>query len=141
MMRSAERLRALVADFATQGAWLSELQVMRISRCLLTNQTDLAAYKREMILAPSSRPLFGEGKTRLLSRRGVGRRVNIAGDLRRTLTSGNRPIADTGCYTDIITDFHPGSAIDHDEVKLDGFSFTSFGEITAAMAGRIRRRS
>ncbi|MFK4576642.1 cadherin-like domain-containing protein [Bradyrhizobium ottawaense] len=38
-----------------------------------------------------------------------------------------------GDGSDIITDFHSGSVIDHDVVKLDGFSFTSFGEIKAEM--------
>lgn len=81
MMPSAKWHRELVADFATQGARLSELQVMSISRCLLTDQTALAANKSEVVLAPSPRRLLREGKTGLLS--GTGRCVSVAGDLRR----------------------------------------------------------
>ncbi|MDQ8728499.1 family 16 glycosylhydrolase [Bradyrhizobium sp. LHD-71] len=39
----------------------------------------------------------------------------------------------SGHGSDIITDFSPGSAADHDIVQLTGFAFTSFGDIQAAM--------
>lgn len=83
-----ERHGELVADLASQGAWLGELQVMRISRCLLTNQTALAANvtnqtalaanESEVILAASSGWLVREGKTGLLSGRAVGGCANVA---------------------------------------------------------------
>ncbi|MCK1454066.1 cadherin-like domain-containing protein [Bradyrhizobium sp. 35] len=42
-------------------------------------------------------------------------------------------VINLGDGSDVITDFHPGAASDHDVVTLTGFSFTSFDDITAAM--------
>ncbi|MEY9590261.1 hypothetical protein ABIA06_002552 [Bradyrhizobium yuanmingense] len=90
MMRSAQRYRELVADFATQGAGLSELQVMRISGCLLTNETTLAADEGEVVFAPSPGRLLWKGEAGLLSGRGAGSCENVAGCLRWEIL-GERP--------------------------------------------------
>ena len=89
---SAERHGELVADLASQGAWLGELQVMRFSRRLLTNQTALAANESEVILAASSGWLLREGKTGLRSGRGADGCANDAGWLSRPAC----PAADMG---------------------------------------------
>jgi Ca2+-binding RTX toxin-like protein len=42
-------------------------------------------------------------------------------------------VINSGDGSDIITDFTPGSAAGHDVVQLNGFAFTSFNDIKAAM--------
>jgi Ca2+-binding RTX toxin-like protein len=42
-------------------------------------------------------------------------------------------VINAGDGSDIITDFSPGSAVGHDVVQLNGFAFTSFSDIQAAM--------
>ncbi|WP_284271861.1 calcium-binding protein, partial [Bradyrhizobium iriomotense] len=42
-------------------------------------------------------------------------------------------VINSGDGSDIITDFTPGSAAGHDIVQLNGFAFTSFNDIKAAM--------
>ena len=42
-------------------------------------------------------------------------------------------VVNSGDGSDIITDFAPGSAAGHDVVQLNGFAFTSFSDIQAAM--------
>ena len=42
-------------------------------------------------------------------------------------------VINAGDGSDIITDFSPGSAMGHDVVQLNGFAFTSFSDIQAAM--------
>ncbi|PWE80786.1 hypothetical protein XF30_32260 [Bradyrhizobium sp. SUTN9-2] len=64
---SAKRHSEFVADFSSQCAWLSELQVMRICGGLPTDETTLAAHESEVILASPPRRLFWEGESDLLS--------------------------------------------------------------------------
>lgn len=43
-------------------------------------------------------------------------------------------VVNSGDGSDIITDFSPGSGAGHDVVQLNGFAFTSFADVQAAMS-------
>lgn len=61
----------------------------------------------------------------------------ITGGLGNDILAGGRGadtfVINAGDGSDIITDFTPGSAAEHDVVQLNGFAFTSFGDVKAAM--------
>src|SRR3954454_11667945 len=76
-MRPAQRHGKLITDFASQSSRLSKLQMMRVSGCLLADQTTLAANEAEVILASSPSRLFREGEADLCSGRGVGGPLNV----------------------------------------------------------------
>lgn len=61
----------------------------------------------------------------------------ITGGLGNDILIGGRGadtfVVNAGDGSDIITDFTPGSAAGHDVVQLNGFAFSSFGDVKSAM--------
>jgi hypothetical protein len=62
VMGAAQRDGELVADLATQGARLGELQVVGIARRLLADEAGLFADKQQVGLAALAGWLFGMGE-------------------------------------------------------------------------------